>query len=107
MFIELNGKFKACCLATESKDYNINNTSIKSWMEDSKYLNDLRKEMLDLNMDKDINEHCKRCVADEDVMVSPENTYMWKSQVLNHVGIESKETLECMSSQVNGHLTKE
>ena len=47
MFIELDGRFKACCLA--GKDHNINNTSIKSWMEDSKYMNDLRKEMLGIS----------------------------------------------------------
>ena len=81
MFIELNGKFKACCLATESKDYNINNTSIKSWMEDSKYLNDLRKEMLDPKKHgtKAINEHCKRCVADEARYGKSRRTHhMWK-----------------------------
>ena len=81
MFIELNGKFKACCLATESKDYNINNTSIKSWMEDSKYLNDLRKEMLDPKKHgtKAIYEHCKRCVADEARYGKSRRTHhMWK-----------------------------
>ena len=81
MFIELDGRFKACCLAAGSKDHNINNTSIKSWMEDSKYMNDLRKEMLDpaKHGTKAINEHCIRCISDEKRYGKSRRTHhMWK-----------------------------
>ena len=81
MFIELDGAYKACCLATKSEKYNINNTSIKSWMEDSDYLNDLRKEMLDPKKHgtKAINQHCIRCVKDEARYGKSRRTHhMWK-----------------------------
>ena len=38
---------KRVVLQVKVINHNINNTSIKSWMEDSEYMNDLRKEMLD------------------------------------------------------------
>ena len=80
MFIELDGSYKACCLAGKSEKHNINNTSIKSWMEDSDYMNNLRKEMLDpSNGNKTINEHCIRCIRDEERYGKSRRTHhMWR-----------------------------
>ena len=80
MFIELDGSYKACCLAGKSDKHNINNTSIKSWMEDSDYLNNLRKEMLDPSKGtKAINEHCIRCISDEKRYGKSRRTHhMWR-----------------------------
>ncbi len=74
MFVEIDGNYQACCLAGKDYVHNISNTSFKSWMEDSDYMNGLRKEMLNPNLDSDgnptkdnklINQHCTRCVKDE------------------------------------------
>ena len=81
MFIELEGSYKACCLAEKSKVNNINNTTIKSWMKDSDYMNNLRKEMLDPVKygTKAINEHCIRCVSDEKRYGKSRRTHhMWR-----------------------------
>ena len=81
MFTELDGSYKACCLAEKSIENNVNNTTIKSWMEDSKYMNDLRKEMLNPEKygTKAINKHCIRCISDEKRYGKSRRTHhMWK-----------------------------
>ena len=81
MFIELDGSYKACCLAGKSDKHNINNTPIKTWMEDSDYLKNLRKEMLDpaKHGTKAINEHCIRCISDEKRYGKSRRTHhMWR-----------------------------
>jgi len=80
MFVELDGSYKACCLAGKSDKHNINNTSIKSWMEDSDYLNNLRKEMLDPSKGtKAIKKHCIRCISDEKRYGKSRRTHhMWR-----------------------------
>jgi len=88
MFVEIDGRYQACCLAGKDNVHNISNTSFKSWMEDSDYMNGLRKEMLNPNLDLDgnptkdnklINQHCTRCVKDEKRYGRSRRTYhMWK-----------------------------
>lgn len=65
MFIELDGSYKACCLANKSNEHHISNTSIKDWMQ-SDNLNKLREQMLDPSKGTDaIIKNCSRCVDDE------------------------------------------
>ena len=67
VYSEITGKFSACCFGKQSEKHNVENTSLREWMEDSEYLNSIRKEMLDPNTNfKAVNEICKRCRMDED-----------------------------------------
>ena len=66
IYSELDGKFKACCFGEPSNKHWVGNTTLKEWMEDSTYMNSIRKEMLDPNSDhKAVNVICKRCKSDE------------------------------------------
>ena len=64
MFIELDGSYKACCLADKSGQH-IATTTIKDWMQ-SDNLNKLRQQMLDPSKGTDVIEkNCSRCIKDE------------------------------------------
>ena len=83
MFVEIDGYYQACCLAKKNYKNNISNTPFKSWMEDSEYMNGIRKEMLnpakDFKDNKFINKYCVRCVKDEKRYGKSRRTYtMWK-----------------------------
>ena len=54
------------CIIEPSNKHWEGNTTLKEWMEDSSYMNSIRKEMLDPNSDhKAVNVICKRCKSDE------------------------------------------
>ncbi len=78
MFIELDGSYKACCLAEKSGQH-IATTSIKDWMQ-SDNLNKLRQQMLDPSKGRDaIEKNCVRCVSDEKRYGKSRRTHhMWR-----------------------------
>ena len=78
MFIELDGSYKACCLANKS-GHHIATTSIKDWMQ-SDNLNKLREQMLDPSKGTDaIKKNCSRCVDDENRYGKSRRTHhMWR-----------------------------
>jgi len=72
LYIEMGGHYAACCFGAEADgknglpNHNVNNTSLKEWMEDSSYMNEIRTEMLDPNSKFETTKKtCKRCIADE------------------------------------------
>lgn len=66
VYSELDGKYKACCFGAPSNKHWVGNTTLKDWMENSSYMNSIRKEMLDPNSDhKSVDIICKRCRDDE------------------------------------------
>lgn len=65
IYAEVDGQYQACCFGAPS-GVSVERATLKEWMIDSKYMNDLRSEMLDPNSDlKAVNKHCKRCRDDE------------------------------------------
>ena len=65
IYAEIDGQYQACCFGKPS-GVRVEDTTLKEWMIDSKYMNDLRTEMLDPNSDlKAVDQHCKRCRDDE------------------------------------------
>ena len=73
IFTSMGGEYAACCFGAEAdgKDglphNNVYNTTIKEWMEDGEYMNNIRKEMLDPNSDFEwTKKTCRRCIADEE-----------------------------------------
>ena len=68
IYSEIDGKYQACCFGAGDDNHTITNTSLKEWMIDSDYMNDLRTEMLDPESDlKTVNKNCARCVSDENL----------------------------------------
>lgn len=66
IYVEMNGKYSACCFGADS-GIKVEDMTLKEWMIDSKYMNDIRGEMLDPNSDlKAVNKHCNRCRIDEE-----------------------------------------
>ena len=78
MFIELDGSYKACCLADKS-GHHIATTTIKDWMQ-SDNLNKLRQQMLDPSKGTDVIEkNCSRCISDEKRYGKSRRTHhMWR-----------------------------
>ena len=78
MFIELDGSYKACCLADKSGQH-IATTTIKDWMQ-SDNLNKLRQQMLDPSKGTDvIKRNCSRCISDEKRYGKSRRTHhMWR-----------------------------
>lgn len=65
IYSEIDGQYCACCFGAPS-GLTIEDTTLKEWMEDSKYMNDLRREMTTPGSDlKTVDQHCRRCRADE------------------------------------------
>lgn len=65
IYVEIDGQYQACCFGAPS-GVHFEDVSLKDWMINSKYMNDLRTEMLDPNSDlKAVERHCKRCRDDE------------------------------------------
>ena len=72
LYIEMGGHYAACCFGAEADGRNglpnntVNNTTLKGWMEDGEYMNNIRNEMLDPKSDFEFTKKaCKRCIADE------------------------------------------
>ena len=72
LYIEMGGHYAACCFGAEADGRNglpnntVNNTTLKGWMEDGEYMNNIRNEMLDADSDFEFTKKaCKRCIADE------------------------------------------
>ena len=84
MFVEIDGFYQACCLAGKNYKNSIHNTPFKKWMEDSDYMNNVRKEMLDPSKGNDyISTYCQRCISDEKRYGKSRRTHhMWKES--NH-----------------------
>ena len=65
IYVEMNGNYQACCFGADSK-ISVEDMTLKEWMIDSKYMNDVRTEMLDPNSDlKAVEKSCFRCREDE------------------------------------------
>jgi len=65
VYSEINGNYQACCFGADSK-VSVENVSLKEWMEESEYMNSIRREMLDPNSDlKAVDSICTRCRDDE------------------------------------------
>ena len=66
VYMEINGKYQACCFATQSSKHSVLNTSLEEWMH-SDELNKVRSEMLDPNSKfEQTKRTCQRCIADEE-----------------------------------------
>jgi len=65
IYSELDGQYCACCFGAPS-GISVEDVSLKEWMENSQYMNDLRREMTTPGSDlKTVDQHCKRCRQDE------------------------------------------
>ena len=65
VYSEIDGQYQACCFGAAS-GVHIEETPLKEWMEESEYMNSIRKEMLDPNTNFEaIEKNCKRCRDDE------------------------------------------
>ena len=67
LYIEMGGHYAACCFGAEADGRNglpnntVNNTTLKGWMEDGEYMNNIRNEMLDADSDFEFTKKaCKR-----------------------------------------------
>lgn len=66
IYSEQGGNYKACCFAGESTT-SVEDVPLKEWMENSDYMNDLRREMTTVGSDlKTVDDHCARCRTDEE-----------------------------------------
>ena len=66
VYSEIDGRYQACCFGKPDEKLTVTNTSLKDWMIDSDYMNNLRSEMLDPDSDlKTVKKNCTRCVSDE------------------------------------------
>lgn len=65
VYTEINGNYQACCFGRDS-GVKVEDVSLKEWMEESEYMNSIRKEMLDPNSKlESVDLNCKRCRDDE------------------------------------------
>ena len=65
VYSEIDGQYQACCFGAPS-GVRIENVTLKEWMEESEYMNNIRSEMLDPNSDfKNVEKTCVRCRSDE------------------------------------------
>ena len=66
IYSNIDGTYAVCCHGSHQEEHNVNNTSIIEWMEESEYMNSIRKEMLDPNSKHEaVNKICKKCRYDE------------------------------------------
>ena len=66
IYSELDGQYQACCFG-EPSGISVEEVPLKTWMEKSDYMNDLRREMTTPGSDlKAVNKWCQRCRNDED-----------------------------------------
>ena len=66
LYMEIDGRYQACCFAVPPRTEHVLNTTMKEWMEDSHAMNSIRGEMLDPNSKfKNVKRFCERCVDDE------------------------------------------
>jgi organic radical activating enzyme len=67
-YSEMNGRWQACCFAhAPMNGPTVEDTTIKEWMEDSSYMNSIRKEMTTPGSDlRNVKKWCQRCVSDEE-----------------------------------------
>ena len=65
IYSEIDGQYCACCFGAPS-GISVEDVPLKEWMENSQYMNDLRREMTTPGSDlKTVDQHCKRCRQDE------------------------------------------
>tara|TARA_B100001057_G_scaffold385061_2_gene391704 strand:+ start:10567 stop:12855 length:2289 start_codon:yes stop_codon:yes gene_type:complete len=66
IYSEIDGNYGACCFARKS-GVMVDEVSLEDWMENSEYMNSIRKEMLTPGSDlKAVKNYCERCVSDEE-----------------------------------------
>tara|TARA_A100001035_G_scaffold280082_1_gene283882 strand:- start:5489 stop:7786 length:2298 start_codon:yes stop_codon:yes gene_type:complete len=66
IYSELNGDYQACCFARKS-GVKVDDVSMTEWMEDSPYMESIRKDMTTPGSDlKNVKRYCSRCVEDEE-----------------------------------------
>jgi organic radical activating enzyme len=65
IYSELDGQYQACCFG-EPSGVSVEEVPLKEWMENSDYMNDLRREMTTVGSDlKAVDKWCQRCRGDE------------------------------------------
>ena len=66
IYSEIDGQYCACCFGAPS-GVSVEEVPLKEWMEDSEYMNSIRKEMTTPGSDlKRVKQTCTRCVSDEE-----------------------------------------
>lgn len=66
IYSEIDGQYCACCFGAPS-GVRVEDVPLKEWMENSEYLNSIRKEMITPGSDlKNVKQTCTRCVSDEE-----------------------------------------
>ena len=66
IYSELDGQYQACCFG-EPSGVSVEEVPLKEWMENSDYMNDLRREMTTPGSKlKAVDKWCQRCRSDED-----------------------------------------
>lgn len=66
IYSEIDGQYGACCFGAPS-GVDVEKVPLKEWMENSEYMNSLRKEMTTPGSDlKSVDKYCRRCRADEE-----------------------------------------
>ena len=66
IYAELDGMYQACCFGASS-GVSVEDVSLVEWMEDSEYMNAIRREMTTVGSDlKNVKKICNRCYTDEE-----------------------------------------
>jgi len=66
IYSEIDGQYGACCFGAPS-GLSFEYVPLKEWMENSDYMNSLRREMTTPGSNLEaVNKYCRRCRADED-----------------------------------------
>jgi MoaA/NifB/PqqE/SkfB family radical SAM enzyme len=63
--ISSDGKYRLCCQSREIENYDINNMHVEDYFS-SEFINNIRHDMLNKNMSKEIYYLCKSCIKEED-----------------------------------------
>lgn len=66
IYAEINGQYQACCFGAQS-GVHVQDMGLVDWMENSDYMNNIRKEMTTPGSDLSyVKKTCKRCYEDEE-----------------------------------------
>ena len=66
IYSEIDGQYGACCFGAPS-GVDVEEVPLKEWMENSEYMNSLRKEMTTPGSNlQSVDKYCKRCRSDEE-----------------------------------------
>lgn len=66
IYAELDGMYQACCFGASS-GVSVEEVGLVDWMENSEYMNSIRREMTTVGSDlKNVKRICQRCYTDEE-----------------------------------------